>query len=75
MAWLDWIFNVCNDLDAVLAYAQKGSMRNVDETAQVLLCSIQCSIYALGKPHMRSTQPVRNFPNVAFETVPMLGSD
>ena len=30
---------------------------------------IQDGIYALGKPHMRSTPSLGSFPNVAFETV------
>ena len=37
--------------------------------------SVQDGIYALGKAHMRSTQSLRGFPNVAFdskfETFPM----
>ena len=34
--------------------------------------SVHDGIYALGKVHMRSTSSLRSFPNVAFETVPML---
>ena len=34
--------------------------------------SVQDGIYALGKTHMRSTPTLTSFPNVAFETVPML---
>ena len=34
--------------------------------------SVQGGIYALGKAHMRSTPSLRSFPNVAFETVPMI---
>ena len=35
--------------------------------------SVQGGIYAaLGKAHVRSTLSLRTFPNVAFETVPVL---
>ena len=37
----------------------------------VKISSVQDSIYALGKAHMRSTPSLRSFLNVAFETVPM----
>ena len=32
---------------------------------------VRGGIYALGKAHMRSTQSLRSFPNVAFKTVPI----
>ena len=32
---------------------------------------VQDGIYALGKAHRCSTQSLRNFPNVAFEMVPL----
>ena len=35
----------------------------------VQFSSVQDSIYALGKAHMRSTLSLRSFPNVAFQTV------
>ena len=38
----------------------------------VLFSSVQGGMYARGKAHMRSTLSVRIFPNVAFETVPVL---
>ena len=37
----------------------------------VCVCSVQASIYALGKAHMRSTPSLRSFPNVAFEMFPV----
>ena len=40
--------------------------------SSVQFSSVQDYIYALGKAHMRSTQSLRSFPNVALETVPML---
>ena len=38
----------------------------------VLFRSAQDDIYSLGKAHMRSTQSLRSFSNVAFEAVPTL---
>ena len=37
-----------------------------------LFSSVQDRIYALGKAHIRSTPSLRSFPNVGFETVPVL---
>ena len=34
--------------------------------------SVQDGMFALGKAHMHSTLSLRSFPNVAFDTVPML---
>ena len=42
-----------------------------DYEADAQFSSVQDGIYALGKAHMHSTQSLRSFPNVAFETVPM----
>ena len=40
--------------------------------SSVQLSSVQDGIYALGKPiYMRSTPSLRDFPNVALETVPI----
>ena len=36
------------------------------------LSSVQDGIYELGKAHMCSTPSLRSFPDVAFETIPML---
>ena len=33
--------------------------------------SVQNTVYALRKAHMRSSPPLRSYRNVAFETVPM----
>ena len=38
----------------------------------VQFSSVQDGIYALGIAHVRSTPSLNSFPNVAFETVPML---
>ena len=39
--------------------------------AKAQFSSVQGSIYALGKAHMRSRPSLESFPHVAFETVPM----
>ena len=39
--------------------------------SSVQFSSVQDGIYALGIAHMRSTQSLKSFSNVAFETVPM----
>ena len=41
--------------------------------SSVQFSSVQDGIYGLGKAHMRSTPSLRRFPNVAFETVPIVG--
>ena len=49
-----------------------GSRHLSVQFSSVQFSSVQDGIYALGKASMRSTPSLRSFPNVAFETVPML---
>jgi len=41
------------------------------KSVAVHFSSLQRGICALGKAHIRFTPPLRGFPSVAFETVPM----
>ena len=55
-------YNLNNSLQAI----HTGNSAIKDMTVKKV---VQFS--ALGKAHMRFTPPLRSFPNVAFETVPM----
>ena len=46
--------------------------KEVTTNSTVQLSSVQDGIHALGKAHMSSTPSLRSFPNVAFETGPMM---
>ena len=56
-------------------YSHVHALPVYHHTSQIELCSQSSSapdgIYALGKTHNRSTQPLKSSPYFAFETVPM----
>ena len=50
----------------------KRTVEYVHSAVNMHFTSVQGAIYALGKAHIRSTLFLRSFPNVPFETVPVL---
>ena len=62
-------------INAIPSLKARSTFGRCSSTAFTCCChelsSVQDGICGLGKAHMCSTQSLRSFPNVAFETIPM----